>query len=628
METMLTERFDRLKEEGKQWLLPLDEFHPYPHAEDRDAWTAVTTESRLRWLSLAERYIDYAWPALKASQYLSYRRDGTFVGYNYSYWERRTILGTLVLAECIEYSGRFLDQIVDGVMSICEETTWMPPQMNGAIIRPGSQESLHDSADHQVELFSSETAALLIWTRYLLKCRFDEISPRISLRIEREVNDRLLKPYARRDDYWWMGFAPGHRVNNWNPWCNGNALMGFLLLERDSESRNEAVGKIMRSLDVFLETYPPDGCCDEGPMYWGKSGGSLYDCLDLLHQASGGRIDIFGERIVKDIGAYLYKAHIAGPYYVNFADGDALVRPEGDVVYGFGRDIQDDNLIRLGASLPETEPPLHDWFSIFRHLRNLFQERERKDAEASPPNVPEAWMAHSQVMSARQKGDEGLFIAAKGGHNAESHNHNDVGHFIVYADGLPVLIDLGTEEYRVQTFSPQRYELWYLKSEYHNLPTVRGIGQQDGRQFRGEDAAFTGDAGQAEMKLRIEGAYPDEAGIEKWQRTFRLSREGRGYVEIIDDFRLRDPAADLYYSLMTPLKPIIAADGAIELEYAPNKRVTVTYDAEALVAKSEQIEIVDERLRVNWGDTVYRILMTMKQPVTQGKHAVKIIRGN
>src|SRR2546430_9673482 len=40
-----------------------------------------------------------------------------------------------------------------------------------------------------------------------------------------------------------------------------------------------------------------------------------------------------------------------------------------------------------------------------------------------------------------------LFRSAWGGHNAQSHNHNDVGNFIVYGDGRPVLIDLGVETY-------------------------------------------------------------------------------------------------------------------------------------------------------------------------------------
>ena len=126
----------------------------------------------------------------------------------------------------------------------------------------------------------------------------------------------------------------------------------------------------------------------------------------------------------------------------------------------------------------------------------------------------DAWMWHTQVMTAREnKGShEGLFLAAKAGHNGESHNHNDVGNFIVYADGNPVLIDLGTEEYTAKTFSPRRFELWYLQSQYHNCPTVRGVLQHDGLAYAARDVTYHADDLRAEMRADISGAYPAGSG--------------------------------------------------------------------------------------------------------------------
>ena len=36
-----------------------------------------------------------------------------------------------------------------------------------------------------------------------------------------------------------------------------------------------------------------------------------------------------------------------------------------------------------------------------------------------------------------------MFVAAKGGFNNESHNHNDVGTFSLYVNTIPVIIDAG-----------------------------------------------------------------------------------------------------------------------------------------------------------------------------------------
>ena len=70
------------------------------------------------------------------------------------------------------------------------------------------------------------------------------------------------------------------------------------------------------------------------------------------------------------------------------------------------------------------------------------------------------------MMAAREKpgSSEGLYVAAEGGHNAQSHNHNDVGNVIVFADGRPVLVDAGVEEYTSKTFSSRRYEIWTMQS--------------------------------------------------------------------------------------------------------------------------------------------------------------------
>src|SRR5690242_21194986 len=77
-----------------------------------------------------------------------------------------------------------------------------------------------------------------------------------------------------------------------------------------------------------------------------------------------------------------------------------------------------------------------------RQLPALFNFAEVSKAPARQPLVRDVWLSGIQVMAARATAGsaQGLYVAAQGGHNAESHNHNDVGNFIVYANGEPVLI--------------------------------------------------------------------------------------------------------------------------------------------------------------------------------------------
>ncbi|MCD9020850.1 heparinase II/III domain-containing protein [Cohnella silvisoli] len=623
---MLLEKVAKLELTGV--FLSADQLKPFPNAADRGAWNDVSSEAKEQWVSLAEQYFDFNWPALKMEHYMALKRKGDIHGYLNPHWERRSVLGFLAIAECIEGKGRYLDQIINGVFCICEETSWMQPMANTYLQKVNLGELLPDEADHIVDLSSSETAALLTWTYYLLKEQFDSISPRIGQRIEREVRNRVLMPYLEHDDYWWMGFLEGVRVNNWNPWCNSSVLMGFLVLEKDAFIRERGILKVMRSLDVFIATHSPDGCCDEGPMYWSRSGGSLYDCLELLDLASSHKVNIFNEPIVKEIGRYLYKVHIHGDYCVDFADGDAKAGMQGDVAFGYGKCIKDDNLMQLGASTSRRKVGAIDWFPLYRYIRDIFQEKERKSYGVKAPYVRDSWMAHAQVMTARETegSEKGLYLAAKGGHNLESHNHNDVGGFIVYADGLPVLIDLGTEAYTSQTFSPQRFELWYLQSAYHNLPTVRGVMQQDGGRFRAKQASYRQFGNDSEMQVDISEAYPQEAGIISWSRSFRLVRDKKAAVEITDHYSLNEPTDELYFSIMTVCEPVQGKSGSFILEYDPGKHVVVRYDAESFIWNFERIELTDKRLQSNWGNAVYRILLKAREPMIHGTAKINLMR--
>ena len=62
----------------------------------------------------------------------------------------------------------------------------------------------------------------------------------------------------------------------------------------------------------------------------------------------------------------------------------------------------------------------------------------------------------------------------KGGHNAEMHNHNDVGSYTVVIGDQPVLADPGTEIYTKRTFTEHRYDSPVLNSYGHPVPVIGG----------------------------------------------------------------------------------------------------------------------------------------------------------
>ena len=127
----------------------------------------------------------------------------------------------------------------------------------------------------------------------------------------------------------------------------------------------------------------------------------------------------------------------------------------------------------------------------------------------------------------------GFFVATKGGYNNESHNHNDAGTFSLYLNTTPIFIDAGVGTYTRQTFSSERYSIWTMQSNYHNLPMVNGVPQQFGSEFRATDVHF--DSRRMYFSANIATAYPAEANVKKWVRSYQL---GKNSLKIEDSFSL------------------------------------------------------------------------------------------
>jgi len=607
-------------------LVPAGQWHPYPTIQDRAAWEAVPQEIRVAYVRDAQQYLGTTWERIPATVTLQFVRDGTRSNYDAMNTRQREKLATLVLAEVFENEGRFLDEIADGIWAFSEQTFW------GSTAHLGMQRAgngLPDVTEPIVDLFAAETAALLAWTDYLLGDKLDKVSPLVRKRIRVEVDRRVLTPAFERDDFWWMGFGERKDVNNWNPWINSNWLTAALLLEADPQRRSAAVYKIMRSLDNFINRYPPDGASDEGPGYWGRAAASLFDNLELLRDATHGAVDIYGSPLVRSMGQYIYRVYIKDEYFVPMGDASAKIRPDAEPVYAYGKRIGDPVMQGFGALLARRRGPYRPGSgSPGRILPALLVAREIAAAPVSEPLLGSVWLADLQLMAARSipNAPKGLYVAAWGGHNGQSHNHNDVGNFIVYGDGRPVLIDVGVETYSAKTFSPQRYEIWTMQSAYHNLPTINGIMQGAGREFQAKDVSFNETANRVTFSADIAAAYPAAAAVNRWQRRVSLDRRAPA-VEVEDRYELTQWKEPVLLSLMTPLRVDITRPGEVHLRASQEQgggRYVLAYDAHVLRVAAEDIAISDAQLRSVWGDRLGRLVLTTQGTALEGSYRVVV----
>ncbi len=616
------------KDELQRILLPLSEWQPFPKADQRAAWEQLPDDTRKMLVALGEECAEVEVPSLPATLYLEFRRVGNRSRYQDVWMVRRKLLNSLALAECVEGKGRFLDPLANVAWAICEESSWTWP---AHISAQKAGMTLPDTTEPIVALFSAETASSLAWVVYLLEKQLDDVSPQVCQRIRREIDERIRTPYLERDSFGWMGFGSRRRPNNWNPWINSNVLTATLLLEQDEERRVETVHKVLRCLDNFFVPYPEDGSCDEGPSYWTRAGASLFDNLELLHGATGGRFDVFDNETVKNIGRFIYRTHITGNAYVCVGDCDAEITIPRDLVYRYGNRIGDANMQALatfdlsGNLLGRSK---RGFWSMNRPLHALFNVAELRATEtSSAPLLRDAWLGDEdmQLMIARDQAGTtaGVFVAAWGGHNAQSHNHNDVGNYVVYVDGSPLLIDVGRPTYTRQTFSRDRYKIWAMQSAYHCLPTINGCMQGVGRQYAARDVNYLSDETHAELQVSLASAYPKEAGIVSWVRNVRLDR-GRS-LTVSDTFELQKESNVISQTLMTPCEVSLAEAGKLEFSLPETKtKVIVHYEPPQLDVEIETIELEDEKLKEMWGASLRRVLLRADAATSRDTWTVRI----
>ncbi len=616
----------------RQSLVPPGTWSPYPRITDRHGWSSLPDDQQRAIIATAEPLVGTSWPELPATLFMEFQRTGNRRHYETVSYARRTMLQHLVTAECVENQGRFVDDIINGIWAICEESFWDVPAHNRyvTIENFGRGGPLPDVRNPVVALFSAETGATLGFVHDVIGDVLDQVDPIITERMRHEIRTRLLDPFMDRDDWWWLGFVqspvrPGP-PNNWNPWILSNLLALAMLIDVDEDRRAALVHRSLCGLDLFLAGYHPDGGCDEGITYWERAGAAVFDCLDVLDSATNGTISVWDAPLIREMGRYVYRTHIGGTWYVNFADGSAKTVPAPNLVHHYGRRIGDDALsAHASASQAENWTRDHGFHTYSRVLRSLFQPIPAQDPAPTYPLVLQSWLDGIEVLTAREtEGSErGLFLAAKGGHNGESHNHNDVGSFIVGLDGQPVLIDVGVGEYTKQTFSDRRYELWTMQSAFHNLPTISGWQQSPGQAFAARDARATLSADHAELTLDIARAWSDEAGVARWVRTCRLERGPAPSVIIEDDWTLAHAPESLAFSLMAAGEVDLLSPGTLRLA-GPGRPLLVDYDSKAWNAAIERIAVDDSRLTPVWGAFVSRVLLTSLQPSARGRAVIRI----
>jgi hypothetical protein len=207
-------------------------------------------------------------------------------------------------------------------------------------------------------------------------------------------------------------------------------------------------------------------------------------------------------------------------------------------------------------------------------------------------------------------------VALKGGHNAEHHNHNDLGSYVVVVGTRAVLLDPGPETYTARTFSKNRYDGKLLSSYGHPVPVVAGRLQREGADARARVIRIDTSPPADTLVLDLASAY-EVPELRRLERTFVYSRLGAGSLTVTDEVELAAPRS-FATALITRGETRQDADGTLVI-LDGDQAVRVAIDAGGAAWRLAS-EVIREEAPV----TPTRVAIELAAPVTEARIAMTI----
>jgi len=261
---------------------------------------------------------------------------------------------------------------------------------------------------------------------------------------------------------------------------------------------------------------------------------------------------------------------------------------------------------RLGlpelTQLAKEQPPYHARGELAWRMRALITDLPKPDNTVAQPALHD-WYNGMMWMIAREDpaNPQALVLAAKGGHNDEMHNHNDVGNFIVHVRQESLIADIGCGLYTLQYFGPQRYDFLTTSSIGHSLPVANNQPQCAGHAHAAHLIEHSHSQAADVLHLDLKDAYPTEAGLSLLERRLILHRDSpKAWVELVDRFAFAQEAAP-FHTAITTFTHVECGENAVIL-CGEHGKLRIGYDPEIIqvsVERYHDVPFSDGQMDIN-----------------------------
>ncbi len=371
-------------------------------------------------------------------------------------------------------------------------------------------------------------------------------------------------------------------TNNWNQVCNTGMTYGAIAIyDEQPELARQIINRAIKSIQLPMADYKPDGAYPEGYGYWGygTSFNVLFNsAMEKLFHTDFGLNEKPG--FLKTAG---YLENMTGPTTAPFNYSDAGngggLHP---AMFWFAAKNNDPSLLWVEKSWMESSK---------NHTRDrllpaimLWHNNVRLSSIRPPKQLMWTGSGKNPVALMRTSWTDknAIYVAMKAGSPYVNHAHMDVGSFIMESDGVRWAMDFGMQDYNSleqkgvdlwnRAQNSQRWQVYRYNNYVHNTLTVNGHLQV----VKGDARITAHNSGENFMQATTDISELYKGDLDKAVRGIAIV--DKKYVLVRDEIEAPQKETVIRWTLLTPADVKITGSNTAVLT-KNGKTLTLKVDA-------------------------------------------------